>query len=61
MGVLLWQGSELLGNLNNVCDPPTVRLGVGESFRFVADEVVSVRNNAVELVLEELRDKRSGK
>lgn len=37
-----------------------MRLSVGESLRLIADEVVSVGNNAVKLVLEELGDERSG-
>jgi hypothetical protein len=37
-----------------------VALGVGEGFGFVADEVVDIWDDAVELVFEELRDKGGG-
>jgi hypothetical protein len=37
-----------------------VALGVGEGFGFVANEVVNVGDDAIELVFEELRDEGGG-
>lgn len=60
LGVLLLEGGELLGDFGDVSQTPAVALGVGESFGFVADEVVDVGDDAVELVFEELRDEGGG-
>lgn len=54
LGVLLLEGGELLGDFGDVGQTPAVALGVGEGFGFVTDEVVDVRDDTVELVLEEL-------
>lgn len=59
LGILLLEGSELLGNLSDVGDTPAMVLGEGKSFGLVANKVVNVRNHAIELVLEELRDEGS--
>lgn len=59
-GVLLRELSKLLGDLDNIVGTPAVTLGVGTSLSLVAEGVVSVRQDGVELVLEELRDERSG-
>lgn len=61
VGVLLRQLSQLLGDLNNVFGSPAVALGVGNGFGFVAESVVSVGQDFVKLVLEELRDEGSRK
>jgi len=58
--VLLRELSKLLGDLDNVVGTPAVALGVGTSLSLVAEGVVSVGQDGVELVLEELRDERSG-
>lgn len=55
-GVLLGQGSQLLGDLDNVCGAPAVVFGIGDGLGLVTDEEVGVGDDAVELVLEELRD-----
>lgn len=60
LGVLLLEGGELLSNFGDVGQTPAVALGVGEGLSFVADEVVDVGNDAVELVFEELRDEGGG-
>lgn len=60
LGVLLLEGGEFLGDFGDVGQSPAVALGEGESFGFVADEVVDVGDNAVELVLEELGDEGGG-
>ena len=60
LGVLLGGESELLGDLNNVVSTPLVALRVDTSLSLVADGVVSVRENTVQLLLEELGDERSG-
>lgn len=58
--VLLGQGSQLLRDLDDVGGSPAMRLGVGDGLSLVTDEVVGVRHDTVELLLEELRDKWSG-
>lgn len=60
LGVLLLEGGELLGDFCDVGQTPAVALGVGEGFGFVANEVVDVGNDAVELVFEELGDEWGG-
>jgi hypothetical protein len=60
LGVLLGHGGELLGDLSNVGQTPAVVLRVGQSLGFVADQVVDVGDDFVELVLEELGDERGG-
>lgn len=60
LSVLLLESGELLGDFGNISETPAMALGVSEGFGFVADEVVNVGNDTVELVLEELRDERSG-
>lgn len=59
LGVLLGQHSQLLGNFNDVLGAPLVTGRVGESLTLVAAGVVGVRQNAVQLVLEELGDEGS--
>ena len=58
--VLLGQLSQLLGDLDDIVGAPAVALGVGTSLGLVAEGVVGVGQNGVELVLEELRDEGSG-
>ncbi len=60
LGVLLGQLSQLLGDLNNVVGAPGVALGVGASLRFIAEDVVGVGHDAVQLILKKLRDERCG-
>lgn len=60
LGVLLLEGGELLGDFGDVGQSPAVALGEGEGFGFVADEVVDVGDDAIELVLEELGDEGGG-
>ena len=59
-GVLLGQLSQLLGDFDDIVGTPAVALGVGTSLSFVAESVVRVGQNSVELFLEELRNERSG-
>ena len=60
LGVLLGELSELLGDLNNILGAPLVALGVGKSLSLVTEGVVSVGQDAVELLLEELGDEGGG-
>lgn len=57
--VLLGQLSQLLGDLNNVLSTPAVALRVRTGLGFVAESVVGVGQNFIELVLEELRNEGS--
>lgn len=56
LGVLLGENSKLLSDLNDVLGTPLVAGRVGASLGLVAAGVVSVRQDAIELVLEELGD-----
>lgn len=56
LGVLLGESSKLLSDLNNVLSAPLVAGRVGTSLGLVAKSVVSVRQDTIELVLEELGD-----
>lgn len=60
VGVLLGQLSQLLGDFDDIIGTPAVALGVGTSLGFVAESVVRVGQDSVELFLEELRNERSG-
>lgn len=60
VGVLLGELGQLLSNLDNVGCAPLVALSVSKGLSLVAECVVSVREDAVELVLEELRNERRG-
>lgn len=60
LGVLLGQKGELLGDLNNVLGAPLVAGSVGTSLGLVTEGVVSVGQDAVQLLLEELGDEGSG-
>lgn len=57
--VLLRQLSQLLGDLNNVLSAPAVALRVRTGLGFVAESVVGVGQDFIELVLEELRNEGS--
>jgi hypothetical protein len=61
LGVLLGELSELLGNLSDVLGAPLVALRVGNGLSLVAEGVVSVWKNTVQLLLEELGDEGGGK
>ena len=56
LSVLLLKGSELLGDFGDVSQTPAVALRVSEGFGFVANKIVDVGDDAVELVFEELGD-----
>lgn len=60
VGVLLGKLGQLLSNLNDVGDAPLVALSISKGLGLVAEGVVGVREDAVELVLEELRNERRG-
>lgn len=60
LGVLLGQKGELLGDLDNVLSAPLVAGGVGTSLSLVTEGVVSVGENAVQLLLEELGNEGGG-
>lgn len=60
VGVLLGELCQLLSNLDDVGCAPLVALSVGKGLGLVAESVVGVRKDAVELVLEELRYERRG-
>lgn len=57
---VLGQLSQLLGDFDDIVGAPAVALGVGTSLSFVAESVVRVGQDSVELFLEELRNERSG-
>lgn len=54
--VLLWQSSEVLGNLLDVLGLQTVALSVRERLRLVTNHVIPVRCDGIKGILEELRD-----
>lgn len=59
LGVLLGQLSKLLGDLNHVLGAPLVAGSIGTSLGLVTEGVVSVRQNTVQLLLEELGNEGS--
>ncbi len=59
LGVLLGEVRERNGDFLDVCGAETVRLGVGGSLGFVANNVVPVGRAGIQGLLEELRDERS--
>lgn len=60
LGVHLGEEGELLGDLDNILSTPLVALRVGKGLSLVADGVISVGENTVQLLLEELGDEGSG-
>lgn len=56
--VLLWEVGECFGNGWDVVGVQVVRIGIGNGFCLVANDIIPVRSSLVKRILEELGDER---